>query len=152
MRALDPSEGLRDLEGAVSFLSSRPFVAKDQKMGAIGWCMGGMYARLLSQASDSIGPTVICYGSVATEPDQIARLRTKPVLGIFGKTDRGIPEAKVLQFAKELENAGGKNVTIKIYDDAGHGFMRPGGPQYHAASADDAWKKIERFLETHLKK
>jgi carboxymethylenebutenolidase len=151
MRALDPNEGLADLKGGVAYLAKLPFVARDRKLGAIGWCMGGMYSRLVSQASDAVGPTVICYGSVATEPAQVARLAGKPLLLIFGETDRGIPAQKVKQFAEQLKQAGAKDVTVEIYAGAGHGFMRPGGPQHNAQAAADAWKKIDGFFAAHLK-
>jgi carboxymethylenebutenolidase len=150
MRALDPNEGVADLKAGVDYLAALPFVAKNKKLGAIGWCMGGMYSRLVAQASDAVGPTVICYGSVATEPDQVAKLSGKPVLGIFGATDRGIPVAKVEQFADLLKKGGGP-ITLKVYKDAGHGFMRPGGPQYNASAASDAWEQIDNFLATHLR-
>jgi carboxymethylenebutenolidase len=152
MRALDPGEGLADLKGGIAYIERLPYVAKGKKVGAIGWCMGGMYSRMAGQSSLDVGPTVICYGSVSTEPDAIAQLTGKPVLGIFGATDRGIPVDKVQEFGKKLQDSGSKAVTIKVYEGAGHGFMRPGGPQYHAASADDAWKQIDAFFDEHLKK
>lgn len=151
MRALDPSEGLADLKGGIAYLQSQPFVDKGKKIGAVGWCMGGMYSRLIAQDSAAIGPTVICYGSVATEPGQIAKLVGKPVLGIFGATDRGIPADKVKQFEAALKASGDKDVTIRLFEDAGHAFMRPGGPQYHEASAKQAWMLIDRFFADHLR-
>ena len=151
MRALDPNEGLADLKGGVAYLESQAFVDKGKKIGAIGWCMGGMYSRLIAQGSSAIGPTVICYGSVATEPNQVAKLVGKPVLGIFGATDRGIPAEKVKQFEAALKAGGDKNVTIRLFEGAGHGFMRPGGPQYHEASAKQAWTLIDRFFADHLR-
>ena len=152
MRALDQDEGVADLKGAVAYLGAVPSVAKGKKIGAIGWCMGGMYSRLLGQASPAVGPTVICYGGVSTEPDQIKALTGKPVLGIFGATDRGIPVDKVEEFGKKLREGGSKAVSIKIYPNAGHGFMRPGGPQYAPAPAEDAWKQIDAFFDENLLK
>ncbi len=150
MRALDPNEGLADLKGSVAYLQGQSYVAKGKKIGTIGWCMGGMYSRLVAQDSDAIGPTVICYGSVASEPAQAAKLAGKPVLGIFGADDRGIPPEKIGQFEVAVKKAGGKDVSIHLFSGAGHGFMRPGGPQYHEASAKQAWVLIDRFFAEHL--
>lgn len=83
MRALDPSEGVADLNGAIEFLRSHDRVDQSKKIGAIGWCMGGMYSRLVAQQSSEVGPTVICYGSVTPDPSQIKALAGRPVLGIF---------------------------------------------------------------------
>ncbi|MBX6313208.1 MAG: dienelactone hydrolase family protein [Isosphaeraceae bacterium] len=151
MRALDHGEAVADLKGGIAYLKSRKDVAPDQKIGVIGWCMGGGIARELAQASDAIGPTVICYGAVSNEAAQIDKLAGKPVLGIFGAEDRGIPVPRVEQFASALKTKGSQ-IELHIYKGAGHGFMRPGGPQYHAEAAADAWKQIDDFLADHLKK
>lgn len=152
MRALDDSEAVADLKGAVSYVKTLPYVAKEQKVGTIGWCMGGKLARLLAQSADDVGPTVICYGSVVTEEDQIAKLRGKPVLGIFGATDRGIPVSKVQEFG-ELLQAKSKDIPVKIrvYEGAGHGFMRPGGPQFNADATSKAWQEIADFFTANFK-
>jgi carboxymethylenebutenolidase len=150
MRAVDRGEALANLKGGIGYLKSLAYVAKGKPIGAIGWCMGGGYAREIAQESDAIGPTVICYGSVTTEPDQLAKLRNKPILGIFGEDDRGIPVDKVQQFSQALRDKGSK-VGLHVYKSAGHGFMRPGGPQYNASAATDAWEKIHSFLAETLK-
>ena len=124
MRALDAKEGTHDLEGGVAYLKSLDYVAKNKKMGAVGWCMGGMYSRLIGEESKAIGPVVICYGSISLDPPAIDKLAGKPVLGIFGGKDRGIPVDKVQEYAGLLKSKGSK-VDIHVYKDAGHGFMRP---------------------------
>ncbi len=123
MRALDEREAVADLEGGVAYLRKQPYVNTVKKLGVIGWCMGGGYARLLAQASDAVGPTVICYGSVATQPEQLATLKDNRILGIFGAKDQGIPASRVETFRDELKKLGGQ-VEVHIYDDAGHAFMR----------------------------
>jgi carboxymethylenebutenolidase len=154
MRALNQGEAIADLKGGVAFLKSQPFVAKDRKMGAIGWCMGGGYARELAQACNDIGPTVICYGSVTTQDEQISKLVGKPILGIFGEDDQGIPVEKVKQFAQAVKAKTGQGspVGLHVYKGAGHGFMRPGGPQYNAAAAADAWTRITDFFAESFRK
>ncbi len=150
MRALDQSEAVKDLKGGVAYLEKQAFVARAQKLGVIGWCMGGGYARELAQASDAIGPTVICYGSVTTDADALAKLKNRSVLGIFGADDRGIPVAKVQQFAELLKKQG-TTTQLEVYPNAGHAFMRPGGPQHNAKAAEDAWQKIDAFFRAQLK-
>lgn len=145
MRALDQGEAIKDLKGGIAFLKAQSNVDKSKPIAAIGWCMGGGYAREIAQASEAIGPTVICYGSVTTDADQITKLKGKPVLGIFGATDRGIPVERVQDFGKRL-TAQGNSADIKVYEGAGHGFMRPGGPQYSETAAAAAWTEIEKFL------
>ncbi len=150
MRALDDGEAIADMKAAVTYIEELPYVDKSKPLGAIGWCMGGKFSRLIAQASDKIGPTVICYGSLATEESQIDQLKDNAVLGIFGEEDRGIPAAKVKEFG-ELLKAKGTQVAIHIYPNAGHAFMRPGGEQYHAEPAKDAWSQIDTFFAKNLK-
>ncbi len=150
MRALDDGEALGDLKGAVAYLSRQEAVRKGEPFAAIGWCMGGKFARLIAQESAAVGPTVICYGSLATEPSQVAKLKGKPTLGIFGADDRGIPVEKVRQFEQALK-AEGNDAVMHVYEGAGHGFMRPGGPQHAASQTRDAWREIEQFLKKTLK-
>lgn len=146
---LDPAGAVADLEGGVAYLRAQAFVNPKRKVGAIGWCMGGMFARLVAQGSDQIGPTVVCYGMVSTEPGQVKLLKGKPVLGIFAEEDH-IPVAKVEQFAAALR-AQGNPVTLKVYPKAGHGFMRPGGKTFNEEAAGDAWKNIDEFFKVNLK-
>src|SRR5512134_1695673 len=42
MMGLPPDQALGDLKAAFAFLQARPDVKKD-RIGAIGWCMGGRY-------------------------------------------------------------------------------------------------------------
>ncbi|CAN5815275.1 dienelactone hydrolase family protein [soil metagenome] len=151
MRALDDGEAIADLKGAVRFLRSHEAVDQDQKLGAIGWCMGGKFSRLIAQNSEEIGPTAICYGSVATEPDQIKALSGdgRPVLGIFGGDDRGIPVDRVKQFASALADQG-SDVSLYIYEGAGHAFMLPGGRQHDEPATENAWKQIDEFFQKTL--
>ncbi len=150
MRALDPQEGVAKLQAGAEFLKTRP-VSNAEDLGVIGWCMGGMYSRLISQASEAIGPTVICYGSIVSDPEQIAPMKSKPVLGIFGAEDRGIPTADVRDYFQML-GSDGEMADVYIYDDAGHAFMRPGGRSYVEGSANDAWNRIESFFAKYLQK
>ena len=151
MRALDTAEAVGDLKGGVAYLQGLPEVENGKSLAAIGWCMGGGYAREIAQAAPEVGPVVICYGSVTTDPAGLAKLKDNTILGIFGAKDRGIPAAKVEDFGKSLEAEGAK-VDMNIYEDSGHAFMRPGGDQYVEADADDAWGKIKAFFAENLKK
>lgn len=151
MRALNEKEGVADLKGGIAYLESLSYVRKGRKLGVVGWCMGGGYARKLAQESEHIGPAAVCYGAVTLDTEELASLKGKPVLGIFGAGDRGIPADRVKQFASALKNQGNK-VELHIYEGAGHGFMRPDGPHHNAKAAADAWMRIDDFFAANLKK
>jgi carboxymethylenebutenolidase len=150
MRGVPDDRAARDLHAAVEFLKAQPSVSKD-RIGAIGWCMGGGYALNAALNEPSLKAAVINYGHLATDPAQLAKTNAS-ILGIFGGKDRGIPVDDVNKFAAALKKAG-KNVEIKIYPDAGHAFENPNNKDgYRAEDAEDAWKRTVAFLAAHLAK
>jgi carboxymethylenebutenolidase len=150
MRGVPEDRAKRDLHAAFAFLASQSNVKKD-RIGAIGWCMGGGYSLDVALQEPTLAADVINYGHLATDPEALKKINAS-LLGIFGAQDRGIPVADVRKFGETLDNMG-KKIEIKIYDDAGHGFQNPNNKDgYRAADASDAWKRITDFLATTLKK
>jgi dienelactone hydrolase len=42
--------------------------------------------------------------------------------------------------------------ALKVYDDAGHGFMNPNNKEGHRpASTANAWERIDRFFAAKLR-
>ena len=152
MRGLPADRAVRDLKGAVTALSAMDNVDKN-RIGSIGWCMGGGYSLQLALADKRVTACAMCYGRVVTDAGKLKPLNAT-VLGIFGAEDRGIPPDQVRQFEKALKGAGKKVERVQIYDKAGHGFMRPGktNPAYNEDAAKDAWKRIDAFFAKNLKK
>jgi carboxymethylenebutenolidase len=84
-----------------------------------------------------------------------------PVVASYGGRDRALPGA-----AERLETrlrATGVEHDVKEYPDAGHSFLnrhafgptapllRVAGVGYHGPSAEDAWGRILRFFDEHLR-
>jgi len=150
MRGVPEDRAKRDLHAAFAFLQSQPNVRKD-RIGAIGWCMGGGYALDVALQEPALAADVINYGHLATDPDSIKKINA-PILGLFGAQDQGITPDDVHKFGDAL-NKLGKKADIKIYDDAGHGFQNPNNKDgYRAADAADAWKRTTDFLAAELKR
>src|SRR5579863_6250492 len=150
MRGVPEDRAKRDLHAAVEFLKSQPNVEKD-RIGAIGWCMGGGYALDVALQEPDLAALVINYGHLATDPETLKKINA-PILGLFGGQDKGITPDDVHKFEQQLRQLG-KQVEIKIYDDAGHAFENPNNKEgYRAADAADAWKRTVNFLAMTLKK
>jgi carboxymethylenebutenolidase len=150
MRGVPEDRAKRDLHAAFAFLSSQSSVKKD-RIGAIGWCMGGGYSLDVALQEPSLAAAVINYGHLATDPDALKKINA-PILGLFGAQDQGIPPADVKKFGEALDGMG-KKIEIKIYDDAGHAFENPNNKEgYREADAADAWKRTVDFLAETLKK
>jgi carboxymethylenebutenolidase len=150
MRGVPEDRAKRDLHAAVEFLKSQSNVKKD-RIGSIGWCMGGGYALDVALQEPDLAATVINYGHLATDPEALKKINA-PILGLFGAQDRGITPDDVKKFGAALDQLG-KKIDIKIYDDAGHAFENPNNKDgYRAADAADAWNRTVDFLAMSLKK
>ena len=150
MRGVAEDRAARDLHAAVEFLKSQKNVNKD-RIGSIGWCIGGGYSFNLALQEPTLTADVVNYGHLATDPEQLKKINAS-ILGIFGGQDRGIPVDDVKKFEQTMKQLG-KRVEIVIYPDAGHAFENPNNKQgYRANDAADAWKRTVDFLANTLKK
>jgi carboxymethylenebutenolidase len=150
MRGVPEDRAKRDLHAAFEFLASQPNVRKD-RIGSIGWCMGGGYSLDVALQEPALAADVINYGHLATDPEALKKINA-PILGSFGGQDHGITPDDVHKFEATLKQLG-KQVDVKIYDDAGHAFENPNNKDgYRAADAVDAWKRTVDFLAMTLKK
>jgi carboxymethylenebutenolidase len=150
MRGVPEDRAARDLHAAVEFLKSQSSVKKN-RIGSIGWCMGGGYSLNVALREPTLAAAVINYGHLADDPASLKKINAA-VLGIFGGQDRGIPVDDVKKFEETLKQQG-KKIEIVIYPDAGHAFENPNNKTgYRADDAADAWKHTAGFLASTLKK
>jgi carboxymethylenebutenolidase len=150
MRGVPEDRVKRDLEAAFQFLAAQPNVKPD-RIGAIGWCMGGGYALDLALEEPRLAADVINYGAMPTDPGAISKINA-PMIGFFGALDRGITPDDVKQFGAAMDKLG-KKIEVTIYPDAGHAFENPNNKDgYRPADAADAWSKTVVFLASTLKR
>jgi carboxymethylenebutenolidase len=148
MRGLPDDRGLRDLEAAFAYLTSRPDV-NPNKIGAIGWCMGGGWAVKLAEDQPKLAAFVVNYGSLPTDATIIGKIKA-PMLGNFGADDKGIPPESVHAFEAAMK-ATGKSVDIKIYEGAGHAFQNPNNKDgYREKATADVDTRITAFFKKTL--
>lgn len=149
MRGMPEDRAIRDLKAAFDYLRSRDDVDPD-RIGSIGWCMGGGYSLALALNESKLAAVVMYYGRLVTEDAKIQSLPA-PVLGNFGGQDQGIPPESVLEFARKAK-AAGKSVDFKVYPEAGHAFASSTDPKvFRAADAKDADARTDAFLAKVLK-
>jgi carboxymethylenebutenolidase len=149
MAGASKDRALRDLKATVDKLAAMDSVQKD-KIGAIGWGMGGTCCLHAALNDKRIVCCAICYGAALADAEQL-RLLDASALCIFGADDKDIKTADVIAFQKALVTADKSIPKFKIYKGAGHGFMRPrsgkvNNPDYNDAASRDAWEQIETFF------
>ena len=149
MRGMPQDRALRDLEAAFTYLAARQDVEAN-KIGSVGWCMGGGLSLQLAVHEPKLAACVVNYGAPPTDPADIAKIHA-PILGNYGALDRGIPPANVEAF-ETAAKAAGKSIDTKIYDGAGHAFENPNNKDgYRPEAAADAWNRTVAFLAKTFK-
>lgn len=149
MRGLPDDRGMRDLEAAFAYLSTRPDV-NAAKIGSVGWCMGGSWSIKLAVDQPKLAACAVNYGWLPSDAALVAKIKA-PVLGNFGADDQGILPKDVKAFESAMKTDG-KTTDIKIYDGAGHAFENPNNKQgYRPEAAADAAQRMSAFFQKYLR-
>ena len=150
---------MRDLGAGLHYLEGRPDVDPN-RIGVVGFCLGGRLALLMATHYPEVGAIVDYYGRPLNSQigerqpehpmDRLDRLRC-PVLGLFGAEDRGIPAEQAYQLDAQLERLGIPHRVI-VYPGAGHAFLNHKEEHaYNPEVARVAWEETRRFLADALK-
>jgi carboxymethylenebutenolidase len=149
MRGLPQDRGIKDLQAAITYLGTRKDVKPD-RIGSVGWCMGGGFSIQLAVHDPRLRACVINYGALPTDPNDLQQI-VAAVLGNFGADDHGITVADVEAFKKAMTKAQ-RAFEVKIYPGAGHGFENPNNKEgYRPEAAADAWSRTTTFFKSTLK-
>ena len=136
--------GIGDLKGALGYLASRPEVDPN-RLGAIGFCLGGGYAIAWACTDDRLKAIAPFYGSNPRPLDAVAR--SCPVVGSYPERDFTAGSGRKLEAALQRH---GVAHDIKIYPEARHSFFNDRGRSYNQAAAGDAWDRVLGFFGEHL--
>jgi carboxymethylenebutenolidase len=131
-----------------------------ERIGSLGFCIGGMYSLMLSAETSDLSASVNYYGSVryattsSRKPvsplDRVKNIQA-PFLAHFGTFDRLISTADIDALEAELKRAS-KSYELFTYSGAPHAFdedFRPAA--YRPVASQLAWQHTMTFLDWHLK-
>ncbi|MDR3005691.1 MAG: dienelactone hydrolase family protein [Acidovorax sp.] len=138
--ALPPPGMQQDIGAAVDWLASNT----GQKVGAVGFCWGGLLAWRAACQLPQLSAAVCYYGGGMTSPEERSRSPQCPVLAHFARLDAHIPLDGVLAFDQAQPQ-----VQVQLYD-ADHGFNCDQRASYDDASALVARDRTLAFLDAHL--
>jgi carboxymethylenebutenolidase len=132
--------GIQDLKSALTFLAKNRDVDA-QRMGAIGFCMGGGFAIAWACTDSRLKAIAPFYGTNPRPLELVKRLC--PVVGTYPEKDFTARAGRNLDRALDQH---GIAHDIKIYPGARHSFFNEGGASYDKAAAEDSWGRVLKFF------
>jgi carboxymethylenebutenolidase len=148
MMALNIQEAEKVLHGAVEALVAHPATSGD-KVGVIGFCMGGQLSLFAATINPKIGACVDFYGIHPNVQPKLENLNA-PLLGIFAEKDAYASPEAVKELSAKL-NEFGKAHEFHTYPETHHAFFNDDRPEvYDQFAAEDAWTRVIAFFRKHL--
>jgi carboxymethylenebutenolidase len=148
MMALNVDKTEKDLRGAIRYLVDHD-ATTSEKVGTIGFCMGGMLSLYAATRNPQVGACVVFYGGHPAFTPDLENLQC-PVLGLYAGLDTFVTPEGVRDLERRLDELG-KTSEIVIYDGARHAFFNDTRPEvYDEEAARDAWKRTIAFFRENL--
>lgn len=141
----------RDMGAAVDYLRAHDAV-KGDKIGVIGFCMGGMLTLLVTaQQGDKIGAAVPFYGAPLGDGAPDWSNLTAHVRGHYAENDDFFPPAAIQALEAELQGMG-KDVTLTVHAGTGHAYANEENPlgTHDPARGEECMVDGIAFLHQHL--
>ncbi len=154
---------LSDLTRCVDYAAKTGY-ADIKRLAVTGFCWGGRITWLFAAHEPRVKAAAAWYGSLVANPRNspdfkpdplrprfpidIAPTLRRPVLGLYGGKDQGIPLETVEQMRVALAK-GKSGSRIIVYPDAPHGFHADYRPSYRKEDAQAAWQAMLDWFKQH---
>jgi carboxymethylenebutenolidase len=136
--------GIGDLKAALSVLAEQPSV-DGERVGAIGFCMGGGFAVAWACIDDRLKAIAPFYG---VNPRPLSAVsRSCPVVGSYPQKDFTARSGRKLDAELQRHDI---PRDIKVYEGARHSFFNDRGRSYDRGASEDAWRRTLSFFEEHV--
>ena len=146
---------IEDINATVDFLKSHKSV-NPNRIGIVGFCMGGRIVYLMSSVNPDIKASVMYYGgdTFSAWGEGLSPFeRTKdihcPIMGHFGDDDQNPSPADMRKLDAELTRLG-KHHEFHSYANAAHAFANFGSGNYREHAANASWPRTFGFFAKHL--
>ncbi len=145
IRGLTPEEQAPRLDAVRAYAIGLP--STTERSASIGFCWGGSASFLYATHQGALDAAVVYYG---TAPDAGLEKIECPVLGLYGGDDNRVTSTVEGTEAAMREHE--KPYTARVFDGAGHGFLRQqsGRDGANMKAATGAWEETIGFLRKAL--
>ncbi|WP_374534965.1 dienelactone hydrolase family protein [Phenylobacterium sp.] len=143
--AFDVDAGVKDIAATIDHV--RGLAECSGKVGAVGYCLGGLLAFLTSTRTDSdasVGYYGVGIEKHLVEADKLAH----PLMIHIAEEDGFVPKEAQALILSKLKNH--PQVQAYTYPGRDHAFARVGGEHYDAADAKLANGRTLAFFQQHL--
>jgi carboxymethylenebutenolidase len=142
---LNQDDAVAALVSAVSFLEGH--AESTGKVGAVGFCFGGLMVNRLAASSPQLDAAVAYYGRQVPAA-QVPNIKAALLLH-YAENDQGV-NAGIKAYEEALK-ANNKKYTIHTYPGTQHAFNNDtGAARYNKAAADLAWGRTIAFFKAEL--
>ncbi|MEG9860948.1 MAG: dienelactone hydrolase family protein [Parvularculales bacterium] len=142
----DVDGGVDDIADTISHL--RSLDSCTGKVGAVGYCLGGLLAYLTACRTD-INTSVGYYGvNIQNYLTEAVQIKNPLMLHIASKDEFVPPEAQAQIRAGLDKNT---HTSIHVYEGQDHAFARQGGAHFDEAAAKLANNRTADFFNTHMR-
>jgi carboxymethylenebutenolidase len=144
-QGFDVDKGVGDLSATIAALRAQPGCTG--KIGAVGFCLGGLLAYLCATRTD-VAASVGYYGvGIETKLGEAASIKAPLMLHIATADKYVGPEAQA-----SIHGAFDSHLHVTLHDYAGqdHAFSRLNGEHYHEASAKLAHERTAALFASAL--
>lgn len=140
----DVDAAIRDIEATIRHVRK---LVDGGKVGAVGFCMGGLLAYLTATRTD-IDASVGYYGVSIDQRLGESHAIARPLMLHFAQKDHFVPQDAIDTIRAGL--ASNAHVTIHEYPDVDHGFAAEMGARRVEAAARLADGRTADFFKQHL--
>jgi carboxymethylenebutenolidase len=142
---MNQDDAVAALVSAVSFLKTHP--ESTGKVGAVGFCFGGLMVNRLAASSPELDAGVAFYGRQVPAA-QVPNIKAALLLN-YAENDEGV-NAGIAAYEAALK-ANNKKYTLYTYPGTQHAFFNDtGAARYNKAAADLAWQRTLAFFKEQL--
>ncbi len=146
-RTLNETTHMTDAKAFIAWLDQQASVAKNRKVGAQGYCMGGPIAfRTAAAVPDRVGAVASFHGGglVTDQPNsphlQASKTKAQFLIAIAANDDQRAPNDKTT--LKETFEKVKLPAEIEGYTGAAHGWCPPDSTVYNEPQAEKAWSRL----------